>query len=152
MKTRALLLPLLLAALAGCQKDRAASPEPPPNKARSESPVVLTTTGQSTAQADRVMGGGKADVERLETLPRLEELERPAREPGAELRPALFLTFEARTKEQVVQAYAAMWKNHAGDYEVLVPSSGGWHHVPGPCRRRSTGGSIPKPSAPALLR
>lgn len=130
MKTRALLLSLLLAAVAGCQQDRSPSPEAPPAKAaRSASGLVISTTGQSTERADKVMGRGKAGIERLASLPELEQVETPEREPGARLRPAMFLTFEERTKAQVVQAYASMWKRHAGGYEVLVPSPDGWQHV-----------------------
>jgi hypothetical protein len=69
------------------------------------------------------------NIDALPPLPELEEIEAPEHEPGASLRPAVFLTFEERTRKEVVAAYAKMWKKHAGSYQVLIPVAEGWRNV-----------------------
>jgi hypothetical protein len=115
---------------AACQ-EKPPDPEPAPTEPASDPELLLITTGESTRRADRVMGPGKKmeAIDELPAMPELEEIEAPDQEPGGTLRPAVFLSFKEQPRKEIVEAYARMWKKHAGSYEILIPGSQGWLHV-----------------------
>ncbi len=92
--------------------------------------IRLSTTAQSTAEADEVMGtNGTKAIVALESLPNLVETKGISHAIGSALRPAMYLRFTRRPLRDVVEAYAAMWNHHSGPYEVLALGTQGWRHV-----------------------
>jgi hypothetical protein len=97
--------------------------------------VAFSNTGAATADADRVMGyTGAGSVRPLAPLPELEGEDTEAgtgdrSDIGSAMRPAVYVRFAARPIAEVVDAYAAMWKVHAGEYEVAARTSSGWTPV-----------------------